>query len=217
MNVVGFRHFATTLLVAGLGLALTTELSATPVNQGGTTNGQGNGNQTVGCNLFDVRNAVTNDEATDCSGYTPGNDNATQVFKLIDVKSWYLGSSQLILYEDSNVGEGSSNSLFDVVGGDDGDASKGHLTLLQDIGLPFVLTLRDRNEWAAYYFDHGSLAGTRFDFDIPGTQGADLSHASIVVDPPPDPNVGSVPEPDSLLLALGALGGIAATRRRRAR
>lgn len=220
MNVVGFWRFAATLLVAGLGLVSTAELSATPVRQGGTSSGQGNGNGSgnlpAECNVFDVWNDATHATASACQGYTPGNDSAPQVFKLINANSWFMGGSQLTLHKDSNVGDGSSNSLFDVVGGD-GDTSKGHLTLLQDIGLPFVLTLRGRNEWAAYYFEQGSAAGTRFDFDIPGAEGAaGLSHASIVVDPP-GPNGGSVPEPDSLLLTLGALGGAAAMRRRRSR
>lgn len=224
MNIVGQRHWVATLLVAGLGLAGTAELSARPVTQAGSQ-GNGVGNQPLGsCHVSDVWYDATHAAAaTDCRGYQAGNDTEAAVFPVISAPpAWNMGGPNLALYKDDNIGVGSSNGLFDVVGGDDGDASKGHLRLLQEIDLPFVLTLKGGNEWAAYYFPalaHGYAAGTRFDFDIPGTQGAGLSHASVVVDPPA-PDTRSVPEPGSLLLvlgALGALGGAAATRRRRAR
>ena len=158
-------------------------------------------------------------QANACLGYVSGNDDASQLAALVGSTSWSgLSLSGLTQYKDENVASGSTNTLFDVQQ-NGADASKGTLKFLMTVGSPFVVTVKGGNEWAAYYYANGMASGSLLSFDIPGQQGAGLSHASVYVAAnnytPPAKSVTlsasssrPVPEPATLLLVLAALGGL---------
>jgi len=198
--------------------ALPSSVAAAPKKQ---VVGQGVGNQPLGpCNSVQDTDA----DATACIGYVLGNDHPADVWSGIDKAGWSgLAQSTLTQFKDGKVapGAGSDTDLFDVER-DANDGSAGRLTLLMGLNGPFVLTLKGGNEWAAYYYGQGAAAGTQIQFNIPGSQGAGLSHASVYaaagsVLELPNPPAAVVPEPGTPALILAALGAAGWTARRRRR
>ena len=195
-------------------LAALTAAGLAPAAQAGLI---GSGNTPVGgC-------AVTNfsTSASACLGYVTGNDDASQLAALVGAPSWNgLSLSGLTQYKDDNVAAGSTNSVFDVQQSS-ADASAGTLKFLMTVSAPFVVTVKGGNEWAAYYYANGVIRGSTLSFDIPGQQGAGLSHASVYVaaggvTPQTRPSI-SVSEPATLGLVLAALGGVGFSAHRRSR
>jgi hypothetical protein len=165
-------------------------------------------------------------QASACLGYVSGNDDASQLAALVGSSSWSgLSLSGLTQYKDDNVAAGSTNTLFDVQQ-NSADASKGTLKFLMAVGSPFVVTVKGGNEWAAYYYASGISNGSTLSFDIPGQQGAGLSHASVYVAAGgytlpaktvtlPAGISRPVPEPATLWLVWVALGGVGFAAQRR--
>lgn len=174
---------------------------------------------TLDCSYADL-----NGLASDCMGYTGGNDSHAALATLVGAEQWHgLNLGALTQYKDNTAGSGSTTALFDVRQSAD-DASRGVLTLLQNLDGPFVLTLKGGNNWAAYYIGAGVRAGDTVTFDIPGEQGRGLSHASIYTAITPTaatltPTAQAVPEPGTAALVTLALAGVAggAWRNRRRR
>ena len=186
---------------------------AAPIRSGNTSLG--------GCAVTDLST-----HASACLGYVSGNDDASQLATLVGSPTWNgLSLSGLTQYKDDNVAAGSTNAVIDVQQ-DSADASRGTIRFLMTVGSPFVVTVKGGNEWAAYYYANGMAIGTTLSLDIPGTQGAGLSHASLYVaasnvTPPmrnvalPSGNPTKVPEPATLWLVLAALGGMGFAAHRR--
>lgn len=147
-----------------------------------------------------------------CAGFVGGNDRPGAVASLIASAGW-TGLGTLSQYKDENGTAGSTIALFDLVKSTT-DASQGQISLLQNIGSPFVLTIKGSSNFAAYRYDHGLSAGTLLSVDVPGVSQNGLSHVSIYA------NAGSittaVPEPQSYALMLAGLVGVGflAARRR---
>lgn len=180
---------------------------------------------------------LSGNSATDCLGYINGNDSVSALQQLVG-STWHgMSVAGLTQYKDESVLGGSTNVLFDVRQST-GDASQGTLTFLRSISGPAVLTLKGGNNWAAYFLPNGGSAGTTISFDIPGVQGAGLSHASVYTaatpqvpappptpnpppappptpTPPPPPPATPVPEPSGLALVGLALAAAAAAGARR--
>lgn len=176
---------------------------------------------------------VSGNHATDCLGYINGNDSVSALQQLVG-STWHgMSVFGLTQYKDESVLGGSTNVLFDVLRST-GDASQGTLTFLRSINGPAVLTLKGGNNWAAYFLPNGGSAGTTISFDIPGVQGAGLSHASVYTaampqvpapppplppapppTPTPPPPATPVPEPSGLALVVLALAAAAAAGARR--
>lgn len=199
-----------------------------PLAHAGPVKGQGQGQAggaavttavTSQCSLNDLSTV-----AASCLGYFSGNESASALGEQPGAASWQgINLAALTQYKDDTVGQGSTNSLFDVQRSSTDD-SKGELRFLQALTVPFVLTLKGGNNWAAYFLPAGAAAGSTLSFDIPGEQGRGLSHASIYTNSPLSPpqsfNLTSstsqaVPEPGSMALVVGALGALGWSRRRR--
>lgn len=169
------------------------------------------------CGVSDLGNGI----ASDCAGYAIGNDSVSALQALVGQADWHgLALSGLTQYKDGTVGVGSTNALFDVQQSPT-DASQGRLAFLQTLNGPAVLTLKGGANWAAYFLPQGGVAGSSIDFNIPGVQGAGLSHASVYTAATPTlatplPAV-AVPEPSGLALALLGLGGMAVSLGQRRR
>jgi hypothetical protein len=184
--------------------------AALPAHAGKPTN-PGNGNVSLGhCSVTDLSAS-----ATACLGYVGGNDSAGELATLVGGASWNgLALSTLTQHKDTLVsfGAGSSTALFDAVKSST-DASQGSLSFLQNISSPFIVTLKGGNEIAAYYFGSGLQAGSVLSFNIPGTQGAGFSHASVFA--AGSSITAAVPEPETYALMLAGLVAVSFVARRR--
>ncbi len=165
------------------------------------------------CALTDIAGGL----ATDCLGYAKDIDSLSSLQSLVGQSTWHgMTLTGLTQYKDNSVGVGSDTTLFDLRQAG-ADASQGTVTFLQSIVGPAVLTLKGGPNWAAYYLPNGAAAGTIIRFDIPGVQGAGLSHASVytAARPTTSPPAPSAPEPSGLALVLLALAGAAGSTLRR--
>jgi hypothetical protein len=196
MKIVGSRPWTATLLVAALALASASPVVADPVT----------------LRTCD-RAADVGPDATYCVGYVKGSDNVPDVGKLIEAAGW--GGFGGVRPEEFD------NFDVDL---DKIDPSKGLLTVLADLDGPFVLALRGKSAWAAYYYAQGAVADTEVSFDLPGEgKDAALSRVSVYVPGAittrtltPEPQA-SVPEPSgfaALIPGLLAIGFVARRRRR---